>query len=802
MENERSFWFRYGIMIVAAATAAAIADVLCHILTGFIPCFSAGMVAILAALWIGNQTLRVSAEAKLAAEALRASEQQSQTLFQSMTEGLALCEILCDEAGVPRDFRYLKVNPAFEEFAGIKHEEVVGKTGRELFPQIEDYWIEIYGRVALTGEAIHADTYRRMLDRHFEVTAFCPKQGQFASIFTDVTERRKAEDELHQSRQMLQLVLDTIPQGVFWKDRESLYLGCNKPFALDAGVRDPEAIVGKTDFELAFTKDNAEAYRSDDRLVIQSGTAKIGYEEPMARTDGDLLWLRTSKIPLRDRKNRVFGILGTYEDITLQKKNTEDLNRSKEEAEAANRAKSIFLANMSHEIRTPMNAILGFSQLMLRNPALDPEQKQYLDIINRSGEHLLSLINDILEMSKIEAGQTKLSPAPFDIQAMLTELHGMFQLHTDAKGLRFIVEQQGEIPRCVVGDENKLRQVFVNLLGNAIKFTEHGGIALRVRVVGDQITLRLHAEVEDTGEGISDADKSRLFQSFEQTESGRRVGGGTGLGLAISREFVHLMGGEISVTSQLGKGSVFRFEVRLETAEAGALPSSPNLPWGAPHLRAGSPVYRVLIADDTGNNRKLLTEILSLAGFDTCEATNGAEALEQFETWHPHLILMDIRMPILDGCEVMRHIRATTNNQDVKILCLSASAFEENRQEAMSSGADAFLSKPFRDIELFESIRTLLDVEYTYLEQRSKTRDAPNTQGGGISPDALCCLSAELLNELRCSVIAADFDGAAELISTSEKLSPSVIETLCKITEKFDSTHLLQLIQNATKSAS
>ena len=499
------------------------------------------------------------------------------------------------------------------------------------------------------------------------------------------------------------------------------------------------------------------------------------------------------------------ALLSLTEDASAANKQLEKAiaraNEMSVQAESANRAKSVFLANMSHEIRTPMNAILGFSQMMLRDQTLQPEQRQRIDIINRSGEHLLALINDILEMSKIEAGRTILNPVAFDIQSVLNELQCMFLARTEAKSLHFTIERRGELPRCVVADENKLRQVLINLLGNAIKFTDAGSVVLRVRTTpSDQPEeLRLRVEIEDTGFGISEEDQGRLFQSFEQSQSGRNAGGGTGLGLAISRAFIRLMGGDITVRSQVDKGSVFQFEIPVKRGDEASIPHDDDVQKGSPHLRPGTQSIRILIADDKDDNRLLLSEMLNQAGFEICEAANGIEAVDRFNSWHPHFILLDMRMPEMDGLEAIRHIRSAEGGSEVKIVFLTASAFDENRREGMAAGADGFLSKPLRERELFEILRSLLGVEYVYAEHVS-AETKPSTSDALVSKEAIQKLPAVMLEQLYQAVVTADFGRALDLIATLETSEPQIAKTLRKLAEEFDSKRLLELISIPTKA--
>jgi signal transduction histidine kinase/DNA-binding NarL/FixJ family response regulator len=487
------------------------------------------------------------------------------------------------------------------------------------------------------------------------------------------------------------------------------------------------------------------------------------------------------------------------EDVTDRRRVEEEVAKAKEAAEAANRAKSAFLTNMSHEIRTPMNAILGFSQLMLRDQNLTVQQNQYLETINRSGEHLLALINDILEMSKIEAGRTTLNSTTFDLTALLNDLEMMFRVRTNEKKLSFFVELIGAVPQYIVTDINKLRQVFINVLGNAVKFTERGRIALRVRADRERPTGPcLRFEVEDNGAGISADDQDKLFRYFEQTKTGQQMGTGTGLGLAISREFVRLMGGNITVSSQVGKGSVFVIQIPLKEGEAQAvLPK--NTLRRVLRLQPGKATIRVLIVDDQADNRQLLAQILGPVGFETRLATDGEEAVKGFEEYRPQLILMDLRMPRMDGREAIRRIRAMAGGKAIKIIAVTASLLEENRQEVLAGGADDFIGKPFREVELFQKIHAHLKVEYVYAEDPP----AVGTEGTGeIIPESLAALPHDLLHVMREAVISADLDQLLEKIQEVEARDPRLGRELRRLAEHFEYEKLLHLFGPEAPSAS
>jgi signal transduction histidine kinase/DNA-binding NarL/FixJ family response regulator len=435
---------------------------------------------------------------------------------------------------------------------------------------------------------------------------------------------------------------------------------------------------------------------------------------------------------------------------------TREAEKARQAAEEANRAKSVFLANMSHELRTPLNAILGFAQLMTRDPSLTAEQKENLETISRSGEHLLTLINDVLEMSKIEAGGVTLQEESFDLHHLLDGLEEMFHLRAADKGLMLIYERTPSVPQYVRTDESKLRQVLINLLSNAVKFTQKGSVTLRVGY--EEENSRLCFKVKDTGVGIAAQELETLFDPFVQTASGQASQEGTGLGMPISRQFARLMGGDLTFTSELGTGTLFKFDVPVELADATDIESE------QPRrrvigLEAGQPTCRLLIVEDREANRKLLLKLLEPLGFEIREALNGQEGIKIWEKWDPHLIWMDMRMPVMDGHEATKRIKATTKGQATVIIALTASAFEEDRKIILSEGCDDFVRKPFREAEIFDRLAKHLGVRFVYeglVEEGKEEKAAKDV----LTSAELASLPADWVADLYQAAVQAD----AELI--------------------------------------
>ncbi len=404
--------------------------------------------------------------------------------------------------------------------------------------------------------------------------------------------------------------------------------------------------------------------------------------------------------------------------------------KAEEAAAAASLAKSQFVANMSHELRTPLNAILGFTQVMSRDSLLSHENLENLRIINRSGQHLLELINDVLDLSKIEAGIIGLDERSFDLYQLLDTLEEMFEIKAEIKKMQLRFSVEANVPQYIKTDEKKLRVCLINLLGNAMKFTHDGGrIWLRVSVESKQPQpaesesypnstsvepLLILFEVEDTGIGIATAEIDTLFDAFVQTQAGKKTADGTGLGLTITKKYVQIMGGDIWVKSVLGEGTSFKFNIRVLAAISSEITVATLQ--RAIALEADQPIYRILAVDDNQDNRLLLVKMLQPIGFEVREAENGYQAVELWESWQPHLILLDTRMPVMDGFETVRQIRAKEKQSQRRtvIIALTASTFEERKGEIIAAGCDDFVRKPFQEQILFDKMACYLGVRYLY----------------------------------------------------------------------------------------
>ncbi|MDJ0662004.1 MAG: PAS domain S-box protein [Crocosphaera sp.] len=871
-----------------------------------------------------------------------------------------------------------------QEFLELKFEAIDVKTS-------SNDWQELWQTIKSKGSLLIESKFQKKEGETFSVEInlnylTVDNQEYACAIVRDITERKQAEQKLKKSQTLLQLVIDTLPQFIFWKDRNSVYLGCNERFAQAGGVDNPQQINGKTDYDLAWKKEEADFFRECDRQVMETNQPQLGIIEPQLRANGEQTWLETNKVPLHDLTGEVIGILGTFEDIT-QKKEAQDaakriqkqnealiqtrhetlsssniktrvqavtkigaetlevarcsvwlydsdrnkiecidlyelpsnnhsagltisvkdfpryfqslqqeriiavhdvsndprtqelsesylspfnitamldvpiwldgemigvlchehietqhqwtvdeqtfagslgdlislaieanerkrkekaLEKAKEKAEAANQAKSQFLANMSHELRTPLNAILGFSQLMSRDAFISEEQKSHLEIINRSGEHLLGLINDVLDISKIEAGRNTLQESNLDLLDFLQSLKNLLQIKAESKGLQLLFNIAPDVPQYIEIDQGKLRQILLNLLGNAIKFTKVGHVSLTVTIepsTSNHDTVTLTFEIQDTGPGIRSEELKLLFKPFQQTETGQKLKQGTGLGLYLSQKFVQLMGGEIKVNSTVSSdveahlssiasssGTTFYFDIPVTLANQAEIVSCEPTKTVI-GLAPNQPTYRILVVDDRFENRQLLIKLLEPIGFEVKDAENGQQAVEIWQTWQPHLIWMDMRMPLMDGYEATRQIKSSAQGQATVIIALTASVFEENRSLVLSTGCNDFVRKPFQEAEIFETMAKHIGVRYRYQDIAQETPSvAINHQDTQPLAQFLAQMPSGWLRELQQAADKGLDDQIIQLLSQSETLDPSLKQTLETWANDFEFDKILNLI--------
>ncbi|MCX7067066.1 MAG: response regulator [Methylococcales bacterium] len=472
-----------------------------------------------------------------------------------------------------------------------------------------------------------------------------------------------------------------------------------------------------------------------------------------------------------------------------------ELQKARDEAEAANIAKSTFIATMSHELRTPLNAILGFSELMSMDSSATTSQKDTLAIINRSGAHLLSMINDVLDISKIEAGRLELEIQTFDLLKLIEDIGDMFSIRVQNKQLSFKVEIASNIQQYIKADSSKLRQILINLLGNAIKFTHDGGVILRVStqpLADDVLVMLLVIDIVDSGSGIATDQQADLFKPFVQLTQENSDVKGTGLGLAISKSLIKLMGGGIHVSSIVGVGSTFSIELRVPIANADSIVITEKIP-PVKSIAPNQPQWRLLIVDDNFDNRLLLVTLLTSVGFEVREAENGQQAVNIFEQWQPHLIWMDMRMPVMDGYQATNKIRQLKGGDAVKIIALTASAFIDQHDSIINAGCDAVLHKPFHPPELFAMLTKQLGVHFIY-DDRPCTVTLPTVK---ITAQMLTTLPVALQQQLHEAALNLDIEETDAVLSQIRQLAPDIANDLQKLAENYQFEQIVHLIRIA-----
>jgi len=456
----------------------------------------------------------------------------------------------------------------------------------------------------------------------------------------------------------------------------------------------------------------------------------------------------------------------------------------------------MFLANMSHEIRTPLNAIIGFSQLMNRDKHLNTTQREYNLSIIRAGENLMDLINDILELSKVEAGKLLLNATDIDLYAFLDDIKVIFKERTQNKHIDFVLETAADVPNFVFIDQSKLRQIFINLVGNAVKFTDKGGVKVIVRAEkGSNNQTVLLVDIHDTGPGIQEQELKNLFKPFVQTSTGINKGSGTGLGLALSRELARLMGGDISVTTEVGKGSTFRFAISI--VEASYIESKKVESNRIISIEKGQKRFKILVVDDKDENVKVVIDLLTLVGYETNEAVNGQDAITKFHIWNPDLIIMDIRMPVMDGFEATRQIKLTDRGKHIPIIALTASIYDNENDVTKLYGMQGYIRKPFKENELLKMIGNILGVSYVYDDFNHQSTISYSQDKEKIVSDILH-LPKVLVTQMLNAIAIADIDTFLTLNEQTDQTSVELSDYFESLASKFDYIHLQQLLLSKT----
>jgi len=750
---------------------------------------------------------------KQSEEALRRSEQKYRNIFENSYVGIGRTRL--------SDSIVLDANQRMAEMLGYTHSfELLEKPWEQFCASEEEAQrlTKLLQEQGLINEEVQIRFPNGTLRWLLVSSRVSFDEDCIDFVAADITDRKRLEEDLWQSQQFLNSVIDNIPLGFFAKDarndfRYVLVNRCAEKFVCfqrDEGI-------GHNDYEL-LPKELADFYRQQDQAVMEQRSLVETPEVEIVNPMGDRILSRILKFPLFDDQGNLTHLLCLTDDITERKQREEELRLAKDAAEAANRAKSTFLANMSHELRTPLNVILGFTQLMERENALSDRQRTFITTINRSGEHLLNLINDVLEMSKIEAGRITLNPEAFNLRHLLGTLHDMFRVRAEAKDLTLAFHLPPDLPSTVIADQGKLRQVLINLLSNAVKFTEQGTITLHAEVAAFSHPTLVHFTITDTGIGIAPDEIEQLFQPFVQTTSGIQIKEGTGLGLTISRQFVQLMGGDIQVQSTVGCGSTFTFHipVTLSPSVITLLPARPRRVLG---IAPGQPTYRLLIVDDRADNRNLLTQLLQPFGFETQTASNGQEAIAQWQAWQPHLIWMDMRMPIMDGYEATRQIRALEGKAEgrgqraeggrkaggrgqgaeggiwglpTRIIALTASAFEEQRTTILAAGCDDFVRKPFREQVIFEKLNEHLGVQFVYAEQTTDASWA--AEEAELLPASFQVMPPEWISALQQAAIAIDGDRLLQLVAEIPSEHSGFANQLRELINRFEFDEILELL--------
>lgn len=719
---------------------------------------------------------------------------------------------------------YLYVNKAYAEMVGYRPEEMIGMAWQQTVHSDDLEYLKLaYQQMVQDGKVeVEARGLRKDGSSFYKQVVMISTYNQrhqfngYYCFAKDISDRKQAEIALQDSQARFAGILEIARDAI---------IAINAAQQITLFNRGAERIFGYSSEEVLgqplallipsrFTQSHqqhVQHYAESTGKTRQMGERGIVFGR---RKDGTEFPAEASISKLTLNGEMIFTTF--LRDISDSQQKEFALQRAIEAAEAANLAKSMFLANMSHELRTPLNVILGFAQLMAQDSSLTQSQRDDLQTIRRSGDHLLSLINDILDLSKIEAGHTSVENTAFDLIALLHSLRTMLAERATSKGIHLDYTIAPEVPQFVIADEQKIRQVLLNLLSNAIKFTHQGHIRCQVSIQEESQPVPqrsspnlvfLQIQVMDTGAGIAPEELELIFDAFVQAQAGKQSTSGTGLGLTISRKLLELMGGDISVDSIVGQGSTFSFVLPVQPTSGTKIQSGQDTQTVI-GLAFGQPQHRILIVDDEADNRRLMVRLLAPLDLEVYEATNGQDAVHICQQWCPDLIWMDIRMPIMDGYAATRQIRSQESSSPVPIIiALTAQASRSDRGLALAAGCNDYISKPFQKETVYLKLAEHLGLKYRYAEpltsgdlQPAPTHANPDQLNEAKSTVAslsdLTTLPANWLNDLEKAAVCGN-DRA--IVAVAKKFPPELAQLAALLTgmaDQYQFEHILQLIQN------
>lgn len=719
---------------------------------------------------------------------LAKAEAEMQGIFTAMTELIFVFDM---------DGRFIKIASNNPTLLPYSSDLLIGKTLHEVYELKQANTFLEYIKQALTTQKTVSVEYSLVINGQqiwcaANITPI--SDDSVIWVIRDMTKRKFLEDKLRSSEEKIRAIFEAMTDIILVIDEQG---------AIEVAPTNPgrfyksELDLINLTIEQFFMEERGKVWFDKARQALKLQEAlNFDYSLPFGDQE---IWFSTSISALPNQ-----SVIWVARDISVRKLAEAAMQEAKEAAIAANLAKSTFLANMSHELRSPLNIILGFSQLMIRSKSLNVENQENIGRIIRSGEHLLALINNVLDLSKIEAGRTTLDLIDFNVHQLLDDLEAMFQVNASENCLKLVFSRSPDVPQYICTDQLKLRQVLINLINNSLKFTQDGTILVRVTVLApptklidvgnsQENFLFLGFEVEDTGIGIASEELESIFEAFTQAQTSRNCAEGTGLGLSISRKFVELMGGNITASSQVGHGSIFKFSIKVSNVNATDIENQ------APTRRVialepNQPSYRILVVDDKWSNRQLLFRLLNPIGFEIREASNGKEAIEIWESFEPHLIWMDMRMPVMDGYEATRYIKSQLKGQATAILALTASTLEVERSIILSTGCDDFVRKPFREEIIFDKMAEYLAVRYVYEELASTTTSKVVNTGLSLQ-EVLASVPLLWVEQLYEAANLIDNEQILELLQQLEPNQAFFKQTLTDWVNSFRCDRIIDLIE-------